>query len=93
MPSRTQTPYPGIHFVRSHGQPPRSLHRHADPPTHHYRYSNQSTVFTYTSPTQDLCAGTYYTHAVPAIDLQLAKQGYRLAAWLNVIFDGDAGLP
>ena len=50
-------------------------------------------MFTYTSTSQDLCAGTYYTHAVPAIDLQLAKQGYRLAAWLNVIFDGDVGLP
>jgi hypothetical protein len=22
------------------------------------------------------------------IDLQIAKQGYRLAAWLNMIFDG-----
>ena len=67
--------------------------RPADPPTHHYRHAKQSTVFTYTSSSQDLCAGTYYTHAVPAIDLQLAKQGYRLAAWLNVIFDGDVGLP
>ena len=27
------------------------------------------------------------------IDLQLAKQGYRLAAWLNVIFDGATNLP
>ena len=26
------------------------------------------------------------------IDLQLAKQGYRLAAWLNVIFDGATNL-
>ena len=34
------------------------------------------------------------TRAPPRqIDLQLAKQGYRLAAWLNVIFDGDTNLP
>ncbi|KAH9938793.1 nuclease Le1 [Epithele typhae] len=50
-----------------------------------------STVFTYSSG-QDLCTGTYYNKAVPVIDLQLAKQGYRLAAWLNVIFDGDTNL-
>ncbi|KZT22670.1 nuclease Le1 [Neolentinus lepideus HHB14362 ss-1] len=51
-----------------------------------------STVFNYTSNT-DLCTGSYYKSAVPVIDLQLAKQGYRLAAWLNVIFDGETGLP
>ncbi|PIL32497.1 hypothetical protein GSI_05200 [Ganoderma sinense ZZ0214-1] len=51
-----------------------------------------STVFTYTSG-EDLCTSSYYTNAVPVIDLQLAKQGYRLAAWLNVIFDGDTNLP
>ncbi|RPD53596.1 nuclease Le1 [Lentinus tigrinus ALCF2SS1-7] len=51
-----------------------------------------SVVFTYTTD-QDLCTGTYYTKAVPVIDLQIAKQGYRLAAWLNVIFDGDTSLP
>ena len=27
------------------------------------------------------------------IDLQLAKQGFRLAAWLNVLFDGATHLP
>ncbi len=27
------------------------------------------------------------------IDLQLAKQGFRLAAWLNVLFDGATKLP
>ena len=27
------------------------------------------------------------------IDLQLAKQGFRLAAWLNVLFDGATDLP
>lgn len=27
------------------------------------------------------------------IDLQLAKQGFRLAAWLNVLFDGATNLP
>ncbi|TFK56345.1 nuclease Le1 [Heliocybe sulcata] len=51
-----------------------------------------STVFPYTSG-DDLCTGSYFDAAVPVIDLQLAKQGYRLAAWLNVIFDGETGLP
>ena len=27
------------------------------------------------------------------IDLQLAKQGFRLAAWLNILFDGATELP
>lgn len=27
------------------------------------------------------------------VDLQIAKQGFRLAAWLNVLFDGSAMLP
>ncbi|RDX50678.1 nuclease Le1 [Lentinus brumalis] len=49
-------------------------------------------VFSYTSG-EDLCTSSYYTKAVPVIDLQIAKQGYRLAAWLNVIFDGDTNLP
>ncbi|OSD02324.1 nuclease Le1 [Trametes coccinea BRFM310] len=51
-----------------------------------------SVVFTYTTG-EDLCTSEYYTNAVPVIDLQLAKQGYRLAAWLNVIFDGATNLP
>ncbi|KAI9065690.1 nuclease Le1 [Trametes sanguinea] len=51
-----------------------------------------SVVFTYTTG-EDLCTSDYYTNAVPVIDLQLAKQGYRLAAWLNVIFDGATNLP
>ncbi|KAI0704391.1 nuclease Le1 [Cerioporus squamosus] len=51
-----------------------------------------SVVFSYTSGA-DLCTSSYYTKAVPVIDLQIAKQGYRLAAWLNVIFDGDTNLP
>ncbi|EKM60554.1 uncharacterized protein PHACADRAFT_155682 [Phanerochaete carnosa HHB-10118-sp] len=48
-----------------------------------------STVFNF-EPEEDpeLCEGTYFTNAIPVIDLQLAKQGFRLAAWLNVIFDG-----
>ena len=49
-----------------------------------------------------MCTGTYYNNAVPIvchpssmhitqkhasqIDLQLEKQGYRLAIWLNTIF-------
>ncbi|KAI0801933.1 nuclease Le1 [Irpex lacteus] len=51
-----------------------------------------STVFPFTEG-DDACTGTYYTSAVPVIDLQLAKQGYRLAAWLNTIFDGATNLP
>ena len=27
------------------------------------------------------------------INLQIAKQGYRLAAWLNVLIDGETNLP
>ncbi|KAI0689146.1 S1/P1 nuclease [Cerioporus squamosus] len=42
---------------------------------------------------QDLCSGTYFASAIPVIDLQLAKQGFRLAAWLNVLFDGATNLP
>jgi len=29
--------------------------------------------------------GAYYTGAVPIIELQLAKGGYRLAAWINAL--------
>ncbi|KIJ56258.1 hypothetical protein M422DRAFT_63177 [Sphaerobolus stellatus SS14] len=48
-------------------------------------------VFNFTTG-QDLCKGTYFTNAIPIIDLQLAKQGFRLAAWLNVLFDGATNL-
>ncbi|VDC07064.1 unnamed protein product [Peniophora sp. CBMAI 1063] len=34
----------------------------------------------------DLCTGSYYEAAIPTIDLQLAKQGYRLAKWLDEVF-------
>ncbi|OBZ72961.1 Nuclease PA3 [Grifola frondosa] len=51
-----------------------------------------SVVFGYTNG-EDLCTSSYFTQAVPVIDLQIAKQGYRLAAWLNVIFDGATNLP
>ncbi|KAJ8521750.1 hypothetical protein ONZ45_g1591 [Pleurotus djamor] len=57
--------------------------------------SNQfvcSSVFTFSSG-QDLCTGSYFNQAVPVIELQIAKQGFRLAAWLNVLFDGSANLP
>ncbi|KAI9442668.1 nuclease Le1 [Lactarius indigo] len=37
-----------------------------------------STVFSFVTG-QDLCTGTYFTNAIPVIDLQIAKQGYRLA--------------
>jgi len=50
-----------------------------------------SIVFNYTKGT-DLCTGTYFKNAIPVIDMQVAKQGYRLAAWLNVIFDGSTNL-
>ncbi|KAM5542535.1 hypothetical protein V8D89_003994 [Ganoderma adspersum] len=49
-------------------------------------------VFNFTTG-EDLCSGTYFNNAVPVIDLQLAKQGFRLAAWLNVLFDGATNLP
>ncbi|KAF8499597.1 nuclease Le1 [Russula emetica] len=43
-------------------------------------------VFNYTTD-QDLCNSSYYADAIPVIDLQLAKQGLRLATWLNAIFE------
>ncbi|KZS89357.1 nuclease Le1 [Sistotremastrum niveocremeum HHB9708] len=46
-----------------------------------------SVVFNFVNGT-DLCTGSYFNTAIPIIDTQIAKQGYRLAAWLNVIFDG-----
>ncbi|KAJ7574019.1 nuclease Le1 [Mycena floridula] len=51
-----------------------------------------SFVFTYTKFT-DLCSTSYFTGAVPLIESQIAKQGYRLAAWLNLLFDGATNLP
>lgn len=32
----------------------------------------------------------YYTANAPIVDVQIAKSGYRLAAWLNTLFDGEA---
>jgi len=51
-----------------------------------------SFVFSFTS-SQDLCTSSYFTNAVPIIEEQIAKQGFRLAAWLNVLFDGATNLP
>jgi len=51
-----------------------------------------SFVFNFTSK-QDLCTSSYFTNAVPIIETQIAKQGFRLAAWLNVLFDGATNLP
>ncbi|KAF9015409.1 S1/P1 nuclease [Cyathus striatus] len=51
-----------------------------------------SFVFNYSSGA-DLCTTSYYTNAIPIIETQIAKQGLRLAAWLNVLFDGAANLP
>ncbi|KAK0208043.1 nuclease Le1 [Desarmillaria ectypa] len=48
-------------------------------------------VFTYTK-FSDLCSTSYYDDAIPLIELQIAKQGFRLAAWLNVLFDGSTDL-
>uniref|UniRef100_A0A8H7Y260 Uncharacterized protein n=1 Tax=Psilocybe cubensis TaxID=181762 RepID=A0A8H7Y260_PSICU len=47
---------------------------------------------------QDLCNSTYSVEAIPIIETQVAKQGLRLAAWLNVLFDGvpltpSSGIP
>lgn len=36
--------------------------------------------------------GAYYNSAIPTIELQIAKAGYRLAAWLNLLNDGSTGL-
>ncbi|XP_006454549.1 hypothetical protein AGABI2DRAFT_214751 [Agaricus bisporus var. bisporus H97] len=51
-----------------------------------------SVVFNFTSG-QDLCTSSYYDEAIPVIEKQIAKAGYRLAAWLNSIFDGATHLP
>ncbi|KAF9478710.1 nuclease Le1 [Pholiota conissans] len=51
-----------------------------------------SFVFSFTSG-EDLCTSSYFTGAVPIIETQIAKQGFRLAAWLNVLFDGATNLP
>lgn len=36
--------------------------------------------------------GDYYNNAVPVFQKQIAKGGYRLAGWLNLIATGDMGL-
>ncbi|TVY39570.1 Nuclease S1 [Lachnellula subtilissima] len=37
-------------------------------------------------------SGAYYTKAIPIVELQIAKAGYRLAAWLDLIATGSTGL-
>lgn len=37
-------------------------------------------------------SGDYYESAVPIIEIQIARAGYRLAAWLNLIATGSTGL-
>ena len=49
-------------------------------------------MFDYSDGT-DLCTSDYYTTNIQVVNEQIAKQGYRLAAWLNVIFDGSTNLP
>lgn len=34
-------------------------------------------------------SGSYYNSAIPVIELQIAKAGYRLAAWLDLIATGS----
>lgn len=54
-----------------------------------------SYVFGFTTG-KDLCSGgtsSYAAGAQPIIEEQIAKGAYRLAAWLNVLFDGSVSLP
>jgi hypothetical protein len=37
-------------------------------------------------------SGAYYTAALPVFEEQIARAGYRLAAWLNLIATGSTGL-
>jgi hypothetical protein len=37
-------------------------------------------------------SGAYYTSALPVFEEQIARAGYRLAAWLNLIATGSTGL-
>ena len=37
-------------------------------------------------------SGAYYTGMMPTVQLQFAKAGYRLAAWLNLLATGSTGL-
>ncbi|KAH8651546.1 S1/P1 nuclease [Tricladium varicosporioides] len=37
-------------------------------------------------------SGDYYAEALPIVQIQIAKAGYRLAAWLNLIATGSTGL-
>ncbi|PQE14177.1 nuclease s1 protein [Rutstroemia sp. NJR-2017a BVV2] len=37
-------------------------------------------------------SGAYYTSAIPVVELQIAKAGYRLAAWLDLIATGTTSL-
>jgi hypothetical protein len=37
-------------------------------------------------------SGAYYTAAAPIAQIQIARAGYRLAAWLNLIATGSTGL-
>lgn len=37
-------------------------------------------------------SGDYYNAALPVFEEQLARAGYRLAAWLNLIVTGEMGL-
>lgn len=43
------------------------------------------------NPAGQELSGTYYNGAAPIIQMQIAKGGVRLAAWLNKIFAGSTG--
>ncbi|KAJ3887417.1 nuclease Le3 [Lentinula edodes] len=73
---------------------PFGVRQRADCPRTESNAYDCSFVWTYDSY-EDLCSddNNYYSGAVPIIEMQIAKQGYRLAAWLNVLFDGKTNLP
>ena len=41
---------------------------------------------------KDLGTGKYYAQAAPVVQMQIARAGYRLAAYLNLIFAGQPAL-
>ncbi|KAF8311769.1 nuclease Le1 [Clavulina sp. PMI_390] len=50
----------------------------------------RTSALVFTGYTASDLGTTYYTNNAPIVDLQIAKSGYRLAAWLNTLFDGTA---
>ncbi|KIJ93474.1 hypothetical protein K443DRAFT_645499 [Laccaria amethystina LaAM-08-1] len=59
-------------------------------------WAQDSNAFDCLTTGKDLCSGgtsSYAAGAQPIIEEQIAKGAYRLAAWLNVLFDGSVSLP